>query len=155
MSSERKKPRTASTEWKWRRREAIIRDDYTCQECGVQGGPKGDADLEVHHITPVTEGGSDDLENLDTLCQSCHQRSHAEMKGNSGHFETKYPTEDFLDAIANAGGTAGTQEVADAVGCVYETAYKKLRGLEEEGLVESNKFGNARAWSVTTQNDDA
>lgn len=72
----------------------------------------------------------------------------ADRDDESGKYRSKYPTEDFLDAIADAGGTAGTQDVADAVGCSYETAYKKLRALEDSGAVESTKFGNARAWSV-------
>lgn len=28
--------------------------------------------LEIHHITPQAEGGSDDLENLICLCRNCH-----------------------------------------------------------------------------------
>ena len=75
----------------------------------------------------------------------------ADRDDESGKYRSKYPTEDFLDAIADAGGTAGTQDVADAVACSYETAYKKLRALEDSGVVESTKFGNARAWSVVDE----
>jgi len=75
----------------------------------------------------------------------------ADRDEESGKYRPKYPTEDFLDAIADAGGAAGTQDVADAVGCVYETAYKKLRALEDRGVVESAKFGNARAWSIADE----
>ena len=38
-----KMPSERSQEFKWRRNEAIIRDDYTCQYCGAVGGPEGDA----------------------------------------------------------------------------------------------------------------
>ena len=143
-------PRTATNDWKWRRREAIIRDDYACQECGAQGGRKGDTQLHVHHIKPVAEGGSDDLENLETLCSSCHRSTHAENQGsNAGHFEQKYFEDEFLAALEKEGWLAGTQDVADAVGCSYELAYKRLRALADAGDVESQKVANARVWSVT------
>ena len=154
--------RSATVEWKWRRREAIIRDDYACQECGAFGGPEGDAELHVHHETPVAEGGSDDLANLTTLCKPCHMDRHrseesgqgkcAESLNNphrdeeSGQYTETYPTEDFLEAIDNTDSMAGTQDVADAVGCSYETAYKKLRQLEDTGAVNSQKVANARVW---------
>ena len=92
-------------------------------------------------MTPVAKGGNDDLENLKTLCENCHKTK----RENSGWFDQQYPTEEFLDAIADA-DSSGTQDVADYVGCSYETAYKKLRRLEGEGTIESQKVANARAW---------
>lgn len=64
-------PRNRS-EWYWRRMEAIIRDNYECQECGALGGRRGDTRLHVHHETPVSDGGENDPENLVTLCPMCH-----------------------------------------------------------------------------------
>ncbi len=62
-----------SSEWKERRQEILKRDDFECQVCG------DDSDgLHVHHITPVSEGGSDDHENLKTLCPSCHMKAHTD-----------------------------------------------------------------------------
>lgn len=142
-------PRTAAEEWKWRRREAIIRDEYTCQECGAKGGPEGDAGLEVHHITPVAEGGSDDLENLETLCSDCHHEHHSdEPVRNSGWFEKEHVDEDFLEAIEALGGTAGTAEVADEVGCPQRTAYHRLDELRDAGRIEGRKIGGSIAWML-------
>ena len=70
----------------------------------------------------------------------------AERDDDSGQYTETYPPEEFLAAIADADGMAGTQDVADSVGCSYETAYKKLRGLEDEDTIESQKVANARAW---------
>ena len=54
------------------RREAILhRDNYTCQCCG-----KKNCRLEVHHIKFRSNGGTDDEENLITLCKECHDRVH-------------------------------------------------------------------------------
>ena len=55
------------------RREAILhRDNYTCQCCG-----KKNCRLEVHHIKFRSNGGTDDEENLITLCEDCHKSIHA------------------------------------------------------------------------------
>jgi predicted HTH transcriptional regulator len=134
MSSE--SPRTTTEDWKWRRREAIIRDDYACQECGDQGGPKGDARLEVHHETPVSEGGSDDLENLTTLCTSCHGEEHSHTD-----------EEDYLEAI-RAHSPASTTEIAEEVGVTRQGADYRLRQLEEDGKVKSMMKGNSLLWTL-------
>lgn len=70
----------------------------------------------------------------------------ADRDDESGQYTEKYPTGRFLQAIDNVGGMAGTQDVADYVGCSYETAYKKLRTLEDSGSVNSQKVANARVW---------
>ena len=55
------------------RRSAILhRDNYTCQCCG-----KKNCRLEVHHIKFRRDGGTDDEENLITLCEDCHKGVHA------------------------------------------------------------------------------
>ena len=54
------------------RREAILnRDKYTCQCCG-----KKNIRLEVHHIIYRSQGGTDDENNLITLCEDCHKGIH-------------------------------------------------------------------------------
>lgn len=54
------------------RRSAILhRDNYTCQCCG-----KKNCRLEVHHIKFKSNGGTDDEENLITLCEDCHKKVH-------------------------------------------------------------------------------
>ena len=67
-------------EWKWIRIEAIIRDEYACQECGALGGRMGDVRLHVHHITLVSNGGDNDLDNLLTLCEQCHLNEYHQWK---------------------------------------------------------------------------
>lgn len=55
-----------------RRRAILHRDNYTCQCCG-----KKNCRLEVHHIKFRSNGGTDDEENLITLCKECHDGVHA------------------------------------------------------------------------------
>jgi transposase-like protein len=60
--------------WEWRRRraECYERDNWTCRDCGVKchHGVR----IAAHHVIPRRHGGSDDLDNLLTLCGSCHSR---------------------------------------------------------------------------------
>ena len=54
------------------RKEAVRhRDNYTCQCCG-----KKNIRLEVHHIIYRSNGGTNDEDNLITLCEDCHDKLH-------------------------------------------------------------------------------
>ena len=49
------------------------RDNYTCQYCKNK---HKDSNLDVHHIVFRSNGGSDESENLITLCRTCHKDLH-------------------------------------------------------------------------------
>ena len=51
----------------------LNRDGYQCQYCKTK---KKGTRLDVHHIIFRSHGGSDDAENLITLCHSCHVALH-------------------------------------------------------------------------------
>ena len=58
--------------WVRVRRRVLDRDGWRCQACGKAGR------LEVDHILPLVDGGQPyDLDNLQTLCRSCHVRKTA------------------------------------------------------------------------------
>lgn len=50
--------------------DVLERDGFKCQYCGV--GAK-DAELNVDHIKPLADGGTNALENLITACLSCNK----------------------------------------------------------------------------------
>lgn len=60
-------------------KQAVLsRDKYACQICGEKQGK-----FEVHHIIPKSQGGSNRMENLTTLCSECHHKVHNdELKFN-------------------------------------------------------------------------
>lgn len=69
------------------RNHIFRRDNYTCQKCGKlhvkvnESGiylPTTDGELDLHHIKPVSKGGSDDPDNLVTWCRDCHKEWHRE-----------------------------------------------------------------------------
>jgi hypothetical protein len=51
----------------------LNRDNYKCKNCK---GKSKDSKLEVHHIIFRKNGGSDDHNNLITLCKTCHDKIH-------------------------------------------------------------------------------
>ncbi len=51
----------------------LDRDKYKCQVCK---GRRKSKRLEVHHIVFRSRGGSDEAENLITLCSTCHKDLH-------------------------------------------------------------------------------
>lgn len=58
-----------------KRKQILARDDYTCQNCGVQDEDER-VEFEVHHVVPKSLGGSDRPSNLVVLCHECHQAAH-------------------------------------------------------------------------------
>ncbi|MXV61603.1 HNH endonuclease [Natronorubrum sp. JWXQ-INN-674] len=64
-------------DWDRRRRQVYARDDHQCQNCRRRGGPYGDVELHAHHIVPKSRGGVHRLENLVTVCKSCHDAVHS------------------------------------------------------------------------------
>lgn len=60
----------------WNVREYVLhRDGHKCLNCK---GKSEDKVLNVHHIVPRSEGGSDSPSNLITLCETCHHKHHRE-----------------------------------------------------------------------------
>lgn len=51
-----------------RRFDVFKRDGYTCRICQKAGG-----ELEVDHIVPVSKGGTNAIENLQTVCWACNR----------------------------------------------------------------------------------
>lgn len=67
------------------RKKALERDNHTCQRCGAT------SDLHVHHrdgkgVTTAREDRNNGLDNLQTLCRSCHTAVHQEeRRAHLGH----------------------------------------------------------------------
>jgi 5-methylcytosine-specific restriction protein A len=49
--------------------------NYSCAMCGIS--EDGFLILQVHHVLPTSQGGSDEESNLVALCPNCHCRTHS------------------------------------------------------------------------------
>jgi len=54
-------------------RRVLDRDGWRCQKCGGASG------LQVHHLRFRSSLGDDDIQNLISLCSSCHEKIHASV----------------------------------------------------------------------------
>lgn len=68
------------------RMEILERNGFTCQLCGAGAGdpdpfnPKRKMRLHIDHIIPVSQGGTDNKDNLRALCSACNQgRANIQM----------------------------------------------------------------------------
>jgi len=80
----------------FRTREMVFkRDNYECQQCGL------DMKLNMHHIKPVKDFPElvDDLNNLITLCKSCHRKLH-------------FPIENFANSVKPQPYRVGNAELS-------------------------------------------
>ncbi len=91
----------------------LTRDGYICQNCK---GKTKDGKLEVHHIIFRKNGGSDEHDNLITLCKTCHDDLHdgkITLKGGKKKGQLKHATQmnsirqQLLKVLPNAIETFG------------------------------------------------
>lgn len=83
------RPNDYGPDWQAQRQRALARDGHRCRTCGASGGL-----LHVHHVRPFREYGyvpgqnqnhrqANELDNLVTLCLSCHRRAEAGQQTRS------------------------------------------------------------------------
>jgi regulator of replication initiation timing len=107
------------------RHEVFVRDGYRCRECGasVEDG----ATLEIDHILPVAKGGTNDIDNLQTLCKECNRAKYTDewVGGNLGakalEEELKYLQEKIQQLKDKLSVTINENEKLE-----YEYQIKKL-----------------------------
>ena len=68
-------PETAGRPWRKIREAVLTRDGRVCAECGVHGANHAD------HIVPKSQGGGDEMSNLQTMCARCHNRKTGRESG--------------------------------------------------------------------------
>lgn len=69
-------------------REAVFsRDNYTCQCCGRSLKEK--AILHVHHVKYRSQGGTDRMANLITVCEKCHTPANHRPSGKLWNWKPK------------------------------------------------------------------
>lgn len=94
------RPNDYGPNWQEQRQKALQRDDYRCRTCGAgpdfagHEKPQSGRGLHVHHVRPFRDFGyvpgdnetyrqANRLENLITLCASCHRRAEEGQRARS------------------------------------------------------------------------
>jgi 5-methylcytosine-specific restriction protein A len=76
MATTSEMKRTRGSAWMKIRDRILTRDKGLCQEC-TRNGRLTEA-TKVDHITPLHLGGSDNDQNLQSLCNDCHDAKTAQ-----------------------------------------------------------------------------
>lgn len=114
--------------------EVLRRDGYRCRYCGA-GADR--VELEVDHVTPVSLGGADVMENLVTACEPC----------NSGKSSTAADAP-VLEIVAVPADPTGLRRTAWFILGTYEDAIRNRRPTD---LDRRNAVGMwAYRWSEVT-----
>lgn len=67
------------TAWDKLRKLVLQRDSYLCQPC--RRTHRVTPATQVDHVTPKAKGGTDDMENLQSICGPCHETKTASDEG--------------------------------------------------------------------------
>lgn len=129
----------------------LSRDNYTCQHCK---GKSKDSRLHAHHIVFRSNGGSDEAENLVTLCKTCHDILHSgeiKLKGGKAKGQLRHATQmnmirkQLLLRYPEAEETFGfvTKEHRQLMGLPKEhacdaIAIASIENIERDGLLSAN-----------------
>ena len=82
----------------------LKRAGWECEECGER-----EDELDVHHKTPIAQGGLHSPDNLICLCRDCHEKAHGRTLGapsSAVKKESAYSRRMALLAEAMRNGTA-------------------------------------------------
>ena len=152
MSADAEAPSRDSAEWERAREKAIRRDQYRCQYCDRREGKWG-TDLHVHHIQPTSDGGGHGLDNLITLCNTCHNKIHARADGEErltiDLLEEDRPTFGFPDTRADLSEMSDcANEIIDILQSRGPTQLKDII----DGMEYSRGYVNSEIQHLKTAN---
>ena len=123
------------------RKATIIRDNNTCQMC-----KKTNTMMEVHHIIPKRLNGSNSINNLITLCKSCHKK----VTGKE---------EQYIDTLQSIVGNKTNNFLNHASHVMIGKTYlqKELSSIAELRLTTGGDTANKRIdWDIEkTHSNDA
>ena len=78
-------PKRYGDDWEAIRYLVYLRDHFTCRECGIKG-----ISLDIHHKIPFLISFDNSLNNLITLCRSCHMKRENLIKKGKKRGEINY-----------------------------------------------------------------
>lgn len=132
--------RLAAKGWYMLRYKVLARDNFTCQYCG-QYAPN--VRLEVDHIVPVADGGTEDMSNLVTSCWACNQGKEGlrtKVRPSATQVAvadgTSIPTlGDRILALLREKGPMSVKDIGLAVGKNRGHVAVLLNALQEKGRI--------------------
>jgi 5-methylcytosine-specific restriction endonuclease McrA/predicted transcriptional regulator len=149
------------------RARVLFRDGSRCQMCGASPAKDAEVQLEVDHKIPLHLGGTNDEDNLWTLCRPCNQGKRAffatmdehadKLQHALGHDEVHRRIGETLRAFGpGVEIPSNVLEVAASSKQYQEDWHRRLRELRDLGWdykVDKRKQGNRIASFYTLTKD--
>lgn len=134
-----------------KRFEILKRDEFTCQYCGRRGG-----ELEVDHVIPLCEGGTNEPENLKAACFECNRgKSGVPLNGNTD--SSSMPVIKFAIHVCRDGSVDWVGEIlersCDYISCEIIDAVMANCGVWS--LSGEVKIEPANEWRLFTDKSSA
>jgi len=106
----------------------IYRAGNKCEVCG-----KVDRKLQMHHIVPLSKGGSNSVTNILIVCEQCHKGIHeGRIKIEKKDLQVRYP------AVAQAGKTYLKNELSKLAPVEVVYGYQTKEWREKMGLEKTH-----------------
>lgn len=116
------------------RHEVFVKDGFRCVECGATNKQTR---LHVDHILPVAQGGTDELINLQTLCEECNlAKSNRMWVGGNGKCVEQPGLNNGSSFMENEFETAKRERID------YNKLIEEARKLKKERLDRISKKRN-------------
>lgn len=122
--------------------QILERDNFTCQYCG-QKAPN--VTLEVDHILPIEDGGTDESNNLKTSCFACNRgksglsvivrKSKRSIKTYIAPVSPVFSRQDSILGLLISKGSATLQELAEFSNISKNNAQVTLYRLRDKEKV--------------------
>ena len=134
----------------------LERDGFTCHYCG-RAAPS--VPLEVDHIIPASQGGTDRMENLVTACWSCNRGRGSFLHVRRLRASPSSPRESntlsvaIMDLMADGKVRSGV-DIALTVRVAPNIVRVRLNGLCHHGKLERVSLrlgrGNSSTWRLAS-----
>ena len=126
------------------------RDNYTCCKCNKHIKNLKNMKLQVHHILPKSQGGTNILNNLITLCEKCYKQVHEYLKNNK---KIKFKIKDYKEdtklnilkdriykELTKLGYEVGSRACSDTKGVSAKPKIEKTYGYETKIIRDQYKL---------------
>ena len=81
------------------------------------------------------------------LSETHNGKTRMKERNDSGRYSEKYPDDLFIEKVSEM-DMPTSPDVARAVGCHRNQAYRRLSELEDRGKLESKIVGRSRVWWI-------
>ena len=137
------------------KRTVLDRFDNSCANCGEK-----ETYLEIHHIVPLSRGGTDNIGNLVPLCWNCHQLAHSgynirekqkEILKTAGGRKRACSAEAFDEAFTKfLNGEIGKMKFCELTGYKYPLGSPLFaEALKKRGIAKMKNYLDAAMVNVS------